>query len=47
METRERYSELEEKFEAVGSTLDAYGQSSDSDVIHRLQSEVQSDHIDG
>lgn len=40
MDTRERYSELEEKLENMGSTLEAYGHSSESEVIHRLQSEV-------
>ena len=40
MDTRERYTELEEKLEKMGSTLEAYGHSSESDVIHRLQSEV-------
>lgn len=41
MDTRERYTELEEKLEKMGSTLEAYGHSSESDVIHRLQSEVR------
>lgn len=40
MDTRERYSELEEKLQTMGSTLEAYGHSSESEVIHRLQSEV-------
>ena len=40
MDTRERYTELEEKLENMGSTLEAYGHSSESEVIHRLQSEV-------
>ena len=41
MEMRERYTELEEKIENMGSTLEAYGHSSESEVIHRLQSEVR------
>ena len=40
MDTRERYSELEEKLQTMGSTLEAYGHSSESEVIHRLQCEV-------
>jgi hypothetical protein len=40
MDTRERYTELEEKLGTMGSTLEAYGHSSESEVIHRLQSEV-------
>ena len=42
MDTRERYTELEEKLGNMGSTLEAYGHSSESEVIHRLQSEVRS-----
>lgn len=40
MDMRERYTELEDKLENMGSTLEAYGHSSESEVIHRLQSEV-------